>query len=102
MKKLMRCLFIVCILCFSISPVYARAGGGGSSGGGGGGSSGSSSHGSPPVRRTTSPQDRVVSLITFSFISYGFSYMKKYRRRYKAISMYKDMKKELEENNNSF
>lgn len=102
MKKLMRCLFIVCILCFSISPVYARAGGGGSSGGGGGGSSGSSSHGSPPVRRTTSPQDRVVSLITFSFISYGFSYMKKYRRRYKAISMHKDMKKELEENNNSF
>lgn len=101
MKKLMRCLFIVCILCFSISPVYARAGGG-SSGGGGGGSSGSSSHGSPPVRRTTSPQDRVVSLITFSFISYGFSYMKKYRRRYKAISMHKDMKKELEENNNSF
>lgn len=104
MKKLIRCLFIVCILCFSISPVYARAGGGGggSSGGGGGGSSGSSSHGSPPVRRTTSPQDRVVSLITFSFISYGFSYMKKYRRRYKAISMHKDMKKELEENNNSF
>ena len=102
MKKLMRCLFIVCILCFSISPVYARAGGGGSSGGGGGGSSGSSSHGSPPVRRTTSPQDRVVSLITFSFISYGFSYMKKYRRRYNAISMHKDMKKELEENNNSF
>ena len=102
MKKLMRCLFIVCILCFSISPVYARAGGGGSSGGGGGGSSGSSSHGSPPVRRTTSPQDRVVSLITFSFISYGFSYMKKYRRRYKTISMHKDMKKELEENNNSF
>ena len=29
MKKLIRCLFIVCILCFSISPVYARAGGGG-------------------------------------------------------------------------
>lgn len=104
MKKLIRCLFIVCILCFSISPVYARAGGGGggSSGGGGGGSGGSSSHGSPPVRRTTSPRDYVSGIITVSFVSYGFSYMGKYRRRYKAISMHKDMKKELEENNNSF
>lgn len=104
MKKLIRCLFIVCILCFSISPVYARAGGGGggSSGGGGGGSGGSSSHGSPPVRRTTSPRDYVSGIITVSFVSYGFSYMEKYRRRYKAISMHKDMKKELEENNNSF
>lgn len=104
MKKLIRCLFIVCILCFSISPVYARAGGGGggSSGGGGGGSSGSSSHGSPPVRRTTSPRDYVSGIITISFVSYGFSYMEKYRRRYKAISMHKAMKKELEENNNAF
>ena len=32
MKKLIRCLFIVCILCFSVSPVYARAGGGGGGG----------------------------------------------------------------------
>ena len=103
MKKFLRCLFIVLILCFSISPVYARAGGGGGgSGGGGGGSSGSPSHGSSPVRRTTSPQERVASLITFSLISYGFSYMKKYRRRYKAISMHKDMKKELKEKNNTF
>lgn len=100
MKKLIRCLFIVCILCFSISPVYARAGGGGSSGGGGGGSS--SGHGSHPVRRTTSPQERAASIITFCLVSYGFSYMEKYRRRYKAISMHKAMKKELEENNNSF
>ena len=104
MKKLMRCLFIVCILCFSISPVYARAGGGGggSSGGGGGGSSGSSSHGSPPVRRTTSPRDYVSGIITVSCVSYGFSYMEKYRRRYKAISMHKDMKKGLKEKNNAF
>ena len=82
---------------------YARAGGGGGGSGGGGGGSGSPSHhSSSPVRRTTSPQERVASLITFSLISYGFSYMKKYRRRYKAISMHKDVKKELKEKNNTF
>lgn len=103
MKKFLRCLFIVLILCFSISPVYARAGGGGGgSGGGGGGGSSSSGHTPHSVRRTTSPQERAASLITFSLISYGFSYMKKYRRRYKAISMHKDMKKELKEKNNTF
>lgn len=103
MKKLIRCLFIVCILCFSISPVYARAGGGGggSSGGGGGGSGSPSHHSSSPVRYVDTPERRIASLITFSFISYGFSYMKKYRRRYKAISMHKDMKRGLAEKNNS-
>lgn len=101
MKKLIRCLFIVCILCFSISPVYARAGGGGGGSGGGGGGSGSPSHHSSPVRYVDTPERRIASLITFSFISYGFSYMKKYRRRYKAISMHKDMKRGLAEKNNS-
>ena len=94
MKKLIRCLFIVCILCFSISPVYARAGGGGGSGS-------PSHHSSSPVRYVDTPERRIASLITFSFISYGFSYMKKYRRRYKAISMHKDMKRGLAEKNNS-
>ena len=103
MKKFLRCLFIVLILCFSISPVYARAGGGGGgSGGGGGGGSSSSGHTPHSVRRTTSPQERVASLITFSLISYGFSYMKKYRRRYKAISMHKAMKQDLKQNNTFF
>ena len=101
MKKLIRCLFIVCILCFSVSPVYARAGGGGGGSGGGGGGSGSPSHHSSPVRYVDTPERRIASLITFSFISYGFSYMKKYRRRYKAISMHKDMKRGLAEKNNS-
>lgn len=103
MKKLIRCLFIVLILCFSVSPVYARAGGGGggSSGGGGGGSGSPFHHSSSPVRYVDTPERRIASLITFSFISYGFSYMKKYRRRYKAISMHKDMKRGLAEKNNS-
>lgn len=79
MKKLIRCLFIVCILCFSISPVYARAGGGGggSSGGGGGGSGSPSHHSSSPVRYVDTPERRIASLITFSFISYGFSCLEK-------------------------
>ena len=102
MKKLMRCLFIVCILCFSVSPVYARAGGGGGgSGGGGGGGSSSSGHAPHSESHPASNEGRIASLITFSFISYGFSYMKKYRRRYKAISMHKDMKRGLAEKNNS-
>ena len=94
MKKLMRCLFIVCILCFSISPVYARAGGGG----------GSSSSGHAPHSEShpASNEDRAASVILFCLGSYSLSCFEKYRRRYKAISMHKAMKKELEENNNSF
>ena len=66
MKKLIRCLFIVCILCFSVSPVYARAGGGGGGSGGGGGGSGSPSHhSSSPVRYVDTPERRIASLITF-------------------------------------
>ena len=103
MKKFLRCLFIVLILCFSISPVYARAGGGGGgSGGGGGGSSGSPSHGSSPVRRTTSPQERAASVILFCLGSYSLSCFDKYRRRYKAISMHKAMKQDLKQNNTFF
>ena len=103
MKKFLRCLFIVLILCFSVSPVYARAGGGGGGSGGGGGGSGSPSHhSSSPVRYVDTPERRITSLITFSLISYGFSYMKKYRRRYKAISMHKAMKQDLKQNNTSF
>lgn len=103
MKKLLRSLFIVLILCFSVSPVYARAGGGGGGSGGGGGGSGSPSHhSSSPVRYVDTPERRITSLITFSLISYGFSYMKKYRRRYKAISMHKAMKQDFKQNNTSF
>lgn len=102
MKKLIRCLFIVCILCFSVSPVYARAGGGGGGSGGGGGGGSSSGHTHRSERRRASPQDRVAGFISFSLLSYGFSYFAKYRRRYKAISMHKAMKKELKENNNLF
>lgn len=104
MKKFLRCLFIVFILCFSVSPVYARAGGGGGggSGGGGGGSGSPSHHSSSPVRYVDTPERRITSLITFSLISYGFSYMKKYRRRYKAISMHKAMKQDFKQNNTSF
>ena len=103
MKKLMRCLFIVCILCFSVSPVYARAGGGGGgSGGGGGGGSSSSGHAPHSESHPASNEDRAASVILFCLGSYSLSCFEKYRRRYKAISMHKDMKKELEENNNSF
>lgn len=103
MKKLIRCLFIVFILCFSVSPVYARAGGGGGgSGGGGGGGSGSPSHhSSSPVRYVDTPERRIANFLTFSLISLGFSSVAKYRRRYKAISMHKAMKKELKEKNNT-
>lgn len=104
MKKLVRCLFIVFILCFSVSPVYARAGGGGGgSGGGGGGSSGSPSHhSSSPVRYVDTPARRIASILTISFISLGFNALANYRRRYKAISMHKAMKKEIKEKNNTF
>lgn len=102
MKKLIRCLFIVCILCFSVSPVYARAGGGGGgSGGGGGGGSSSSGHTPHSESHPASNQDRAASVIFFCLGSYSLSCFEKYRRRYKAISMHKDMKKELEEKNNS-
>ena len=63
---------------FFYFPVYARAGGGGggSSGGGGGGSGSPSHHSSSPVRYVDTPERRIASLITFSFISYGFIYEK--------------------------
>lgn len=103
MKKLIRCLFIVCILCFSISPVYARAGGGGGgSGGGGGGGSSSSGHTPHSESHPASNEDRAASVILFCLGSYSLSCFEKYRRRYKAISMHKAMKKELKEKNNSF
>lgn len=102
MKKLIRCLFIVCILCFSVSPVYARAGGGGGGSGGGGGGSSSSGHTHRSERRRASPQDRAAGFISFCLGAYSLSCFEKYRRRYKAISMHKAMKQELEENNNLF
>ena len=101
MKRLIRCLFIVCILCFSVSPVYARAGGGGGgSGGGGGGGSSSSGHTPHSESHPASNEDRAASVILFILGSYSLSCFEKYRRRYKAISMHKAMKKELKEKMN--
>ena len=83
MKKLVRCLFIVFILCFSVSPVYARAGGGGggSGGGGGGGSSGSPSHhSSNPERYVDTPARRIANFVVYAFIWSGFSSVAIYRR----------------------
>ena len=103
MKKLMRCLFIVCILCFSVSPVYARAGGGGGgSGGGGGGGSSSSGHAPHSESHPASNEDRAASVILFCLGSYSLSCFDKYRRRYKAISMHKAMKQDLKQNNTFF
>lgn len=103
MKRLIRCLFIVCILCFSVSPVYARAGGGGGgSGGGGGGGSSSSGHTPHSESHPALNEDRAASVILFILGSYSLSCFEKYRRRYKAISMHKAMKKELKEKNNAF
>ena len=79
MKKLMRCLFIVCILCFSVSPVYARAGGGGGgSGGGGGGGSSSSGHAPHSESHPASNEDRAASVILFCLGSYSLSCFEKY------------------------
>lgn len=105
MKKLVRCLFIVFILCFSVSPVYARAGGGGggSGGGGGGGSSGSPSHhSSNPERYVDTPARRIANFVVYAFIWSGFSSVAIYRRRYKPLSMHKAMKKGLKQKNYAF
>lgn len=95
MKKLLKCLCIALILCFSITPVYARAGGGSS--GGSSGSSGGSSSSSHPyhTRRNSSPIQRFADKIGFFVAVGGITVIVIYQKRYKAITMHKEVKKQL-------
>ena len=93
MKRLFKCLIVMMILGLSISPVYARAGGG-SSGGSSGSSSGGSSHSHPYHSGNSTPVGRLASYIGLASFCGGMVVFIVYKKRYKALSMHKEVKKQ--------
>ena len=97
MKRLLKCLIIMMMLAVSISPVYARAGGGGSSSGGSSGGSSSSSHPYHTTGRNSTPIGRFADYIGLAAFCGGMTVFIIYKKRYRALSMHKEVKKKLKQ-----